>query len=618
MNIKFNKLLLNNFLSFENAELNFLDRGYTFVKGSNYCKSDNSLSNGSGKSSLWEAVIWCLTGETIRGAKEVKRIGSSENCFVRLEFSVDSDTYVIERYSKPSKLFFYKNGEDISGKGIQDTKKIIAQHLPDLTADLLGSVIILGQGLPQKFSNNTPSGRKEVLETLSRSGFMIDDLKSRTANRKSYLSAQLRQNEDKLLQDTTLKNNCEVEIHKLTDELEQVKDVSYLEEKITQLTNALSKYESEKESAVDKVVTKDIELENERMKLGELNATYNERMSAISEKFQPTLNTLQNEISSAEFRLKFLNSEIAKIKNIKDVCPTCGQKLPNVVKPDTSSYEDEINNIQNSLVAKKQEYDNLTLEFNNEKQIFSSTELQSIKELKDLIEKLSSDKCILLQSVDSFSDKIALTKEELNKLNIEKSEHDVKIESYKKIIESNEKQLSDLEKEILYINNVIDNLNLHIQIVNKIETSLKRDFRGYLLNNIIKYIDAQSKLYCKDVFNTDKINFSLEGNNISISYDGKEYECLSGGEKQKVDLIVQFSIRDMLCKYLNFSSNILILDEITDNLDIVGCQNVFNLISSRLKDIENVYIISHHSDLQFPIDYQLTVVKGEDGISRLQ
>ena len=73
----------------------------------------------------------------------------------------------------------------------------------------------------------------------------------------------------------------------------------------------------------------------------------------------------------------------------------------------------------------------------------------------------------------------------------------------------------------------------------------------------------------------------------------------------------------MLCKYLNFSSNILVLDEITDNLDSIGCQKVFNLISSKLTDIENVYIISHHSDLQLPIDKELIIEKGVDGISRI-
>ena len=69
--------------------------------------------------------------------------------------------------------------------------------------------------------------------------------------------------------------------------------------------------------------------------------------------------------------------------------------------------------------------------------------------------------------------------------------------------------------------------------------------------NVIEFIDKKAKEYCKDIFLTDKIEFCLNGNNISISYDNKEYEVLSGGEKQKVDLIIQFAIRDMLCKFLN-------------------------------------------------------------------
>ena len=40
-------------------------------------------------------------------------------------------------------------------------------------------------------------------------------------------------------------------------------------------------------------------------------------------------------------------------------------------------------------------------------------------------------------------------------------------------------------------------------------------------------------------------------------YDGKLYESLSGGEKQKIDIIVQFAIRDMLSQFSSFSSNIL-------------------------------------------------------------
>jgi len=74
----------------------------------------------------------------------------------------------------------------------------------------------------------------------------------------------------------------------------------------------------------------------------------------------------------------------------------------------------------------------------------------------------------------------------------------------------------------------------------------------------------------------------------------------------------------MLCKYLNFSSNILVLDEIVDNLDSIGCQKVMELISSRLNDVDSIYIISHHADIPMPIDYELNIIKDKDGISSVR
>ena len=86
----------------------------------------------------------------------------------------------------------------------------------------------------------------------------------------------------------------------------------------------------------------------------------------------------------------------------------------------------------------------------------------------------------------------------------------------------------------------------------------------------------KAKDYASKIFNTDEIDFKLDGNNIDITFCNKEYENLSGGEKQRVDLITQFAIRDMLSKHLNFSSNIIFLDEITDNLDADSCDKVIN------------------------------------------
>ena len=148
---------------------------------------------------------------------------------------------------------------------------------------------------------------------------------------------------------------------------------------------------------------------------------------------------------------------------------------------------------------------------------------------------------------------------------------------------------------------------------------LKRDFRGFLLTNVIDFINIKAKEYCSFVFDTDEIEFKLDGNNIDIKYCEKDYENLSGGEKQKVDLIVQFSIRDMLSQYLDFSSNILVLDEITDNLDAKGSDKIINLISNKLIDVESVFIITHHTELlQGLFDTEIQVEKDKNGVSRIK
>ena len=131
--------------------------------------------------------------------------------------------------------------------------------------------------------------------------------------------------------------------------------------------------------------------------------------------------------------------------------------------------------------------------------------------------------------------------------------------------------------------------------------------------------NLKAKEYARDIFGCDELEFKLDGNNIDIIYCNKMFESLSGGEKQKVDLIIQFAIRDMMSQYLDFSSNILILDEITDNLDAVGCNNVLNLISTKLNDIESIFIISHHADeLAIPSDSEMVIIKDRNGISRVK
>ena len=103
MNVVFNKIMLHNFLSFGDAEIELNNRGYVFVQGVNENPNDNSLSNGAGKSSIWDAISYALTGVTIRGTKDVVNIHTDDGAFVALDMDVDGKNFKILRSKNHSK-----------------------------------------------------------------------------------------------------------------------------------------------------------------------------------------------------------------------------------------------------------------------------------------------------------------------------------------------------------------------------------------------------------------------------------------------------------------------------------------------------------------------------------
>ena len=545
MKIKIKNLKFHNFLSFEDGNIDFTTSGYTLVQGVNNNASDMAISNGSGKSSIFEALSWCLTGELIRGSKTVKRIGADEkdSCFAVVEFNIDNNEYIINRSSSPSKLQFIVNGKDVSGKGIRDTEKIIHEYLPNLTSSLLGSVIILGQGLPQRFSNNTPAGRKEVLETLSNSDIMLYDLKDRISNRSAELEKRERKLDDDLLRLNTQKEMVEKEIPLIKNELDNLPSKEELENKLNELNSKLSSNKLELENNNNLISELQQNKDTANNELIQLERNYNESIKNETSQFSNSLNDLKTKEVECQALIKSKTKEINKLKNIKDVCPTCGQKLPGVEKVNTIYLEEEVcelNTKLNDIKQNKKEIDdNITTITKKIQDAFESKIYlvnTNINNISNKINDVNAQIKNLNVDINNIVSKISSI--ETQKANIE--EYKVNLETK---LDSYIHSIDDFEKEKLYINNDKDELQLHIDIIQKMKTVINRDFRGYLLLSVINFINNKAKEYSQDVFGTDKINFSLEGNNIEISYDNKEYSNLSGGERQKVDLIIQFALR---------------------------------------------------------------------------
>ena len=188
---------------------------------------------------------------------------------------------------------------------------------------------------------------------------------------------------------------------------------------------------------------------------------------------------------------------------------------------------------------------------------------------------------------------------------------------HKDIIQNTTSEIDELEQKILYNNMNLNKLEGKLKVLNKINTIVKRDFRGVLLSSIIDYINIKLKEYSIEVFDGDNVRIELNGNNLDILYCNKHYESLSGGERQKIDVLIQFAIREMLCNRIGFSSNIIVLDELFDNLDSTGCDKIINLISNKLSDISSIFIITHHTDIIIPSDSVIEVEKNNNGVSKI-
>ena len=620
--IDFEKVIIHNFGSYGHTELDLKSKGFCLVSGKNNFKKDNALSNGSGKSFIWSAICYTITGETLNGLRtNLKNINIEDDnkCYVKLLFKVNADEYEITRHATPkSDLQIIKNGTDVSGKTYRESEKKLGDLLPDLTYDLIASTIIVGQSMPNKFSSFSPSGRKELLEKLTKSDFMIEDIKNRIALRQNELGRKIQECSDSILVNETKLSTAKKDLARIEKEIaETVKPdfdkelkesddlLNHIDKDITRLTEARKSIDTQIETTNSELLA----IAHEKA----------EKLRMLSDSYHAAIDPVNQEKLTTETTIRNLMAEVNRLKAVKDTCPTCGQKLPGAVKPDTSVQETQIKTLNESLIPLKNRINDINVKSTEYKRQIEAETAEKESKLNVLLADLKKDRTNVINNLNDCSQSYNTEKERHNKLTFEKDNWD---KHQKFLIDS----IAELQKSINSLENLVTitttakiDLEAHLAVVKKMDSLAKRDFRGYLLANIIKYIDKKAKDYSEIVFGTRDLNVYIDGNALDISYCNKMFDNLSGGEKQRVDLILQFAIRDMLNVYLNSSANILVLDEITDFLDKTSCAAVMKLIEKELNTIESVFIVSHHADeLGIPVDSEIKVIKNADGISQIQ
>ena len=157
-----NNIKIENFLSISKAEIDFEDyQGITLITGENK-DANPPISNGSGKSSIIEALIFGLFGKTIRKTvdKTVSNQYSKKGCSITLRVN---DNILIERSKKPSRLRVYVGGKDISKENASKTQFELDKMLNTSYKSTLAS-LIFGQHNTVNFIAANPEEKRTLIQ----------------------------------------------------------------------------------------------------------------------------------------------------------------------------------------------------------------------------------------------------------------------------------------------------------------------------------------------------------------------------------------------------------------------------------------------------------------------
>lgn len=129
------------------------------------------------------------------------------------------------------------------------------------------------------------------------------------------------------------------------------------------------------------------------------------------------------------------------------------------------------------------------------------------------------------------------------------------------------------------------------------------------LNEAMQIYSQQLGVSARFVVDLEKARRDID---VEVLQDGHVvgYGGLSGGEQQRVDIVSMFGMHDLVSSS-DVSVNVLCLDEVTENLDVQGVEEVFNLIKFKQQTTPAVWVITHNPELSITnaniveLDYEI-------------
>jgi DNA repair exonuclease SbcCD ATPase subunit len=524
-------------------------------------KSPSTLivgSNGSGKSTILDAISFALFGKPHRNISKPQLVNSinGKNCVVQIEFEIGTTEYNVIRGIKPNVFEIYQNGILLNQESHnRDYQKVLEMNILKLSHRSFHQIVVLGSSNFIPFMQLPTGARREVIE----------DLLDITIFTKMNI---ILKTESSKLKDRLLEVNHQYD---LVSERISLKFIHL--EKLQQLCRENNEKLQVEITEIELDIRKSqSEYDHNSSLAKELHESYSARIDKVKSK----MFSLESYKSQIEEKTNGIRRDAAFFEKNSE-CPTCTQVISSLIRDkkisdSTARIEDlcsGMNKLKEEITKTRTELDELLQEMNDVQKYRDKAHSAIIRKESSLerIQKIQG-------RINTSKEKDDFTEEndELGKLYVQKSD-----------IETEKTELVDTRA----YNEVLAELLKDTGIKTKI-TQQYIPVINTMVNKFLQSLDFFVLFHLDENF-TESIK--------SRHRDEFSYASFSEGEKQRIDLALLFTWRQIARMKNSTSTNLLILDETFDaSLDADGVDNLLKILKTIGEDT-NIFVISHKQDL---------------------
>ena len=547
--IIFKKIRYKNFLSTGNSftEIDLQQSKSTLVVG----------QNGAGKSTMLDAISFGLFGKPHRNITKPQLLNSINNkqCVVEVEFSVGAAQFKIVRGIKPGIFEIWKNGEMINQSShAKEYQRILETNILKINHKSFHQVVVLGSSNFIPFMQLNPHNRRLVIEELLDIGVF--------SKMNQILKEEINVIKDSLRE---FSYNIDLTKNKVDTQKKYIADVSTLTEE-NRRNYELRIYASQK--LIDELQTKNSELS---VGLDEAVSEANAGLRSLSDRKQDLLLRSQDQrtrLSDLGERVEFFNENAS--------CPVCDQAISDGHKSEILRTTEESQD-RGKATLKEIGVEGLALE----KKIKLQNELLST--LQSSVSELTSNSQEISRHQKEISDYQKFLEKDVS-ADLEKANADLaQIKEQLSELQDKKIKANDEYTYKLVLGEMLKDTGIKTKIIKQYLPVMNQ-----LINQYLQVLDFYVHFDLDEEFN-ETIR--------SRHRDEFTYASFSEGEKQRIDLALLFTWRQIAKMKNSVSTNLLVLDETFDSsLDDAGVENLLKILYT-LDDSTNAFIISHKGEI---------------------